>query len=604
MSSALRQLPRHLHLPAQNSSLIRCFTTTSSPLARAPATGAKKKATNLRAIGNNFAKKRNNKDDSPKARYGKPGEARAMKRMVVLSSTHALSVPTPTFNADAIHNPAESWGKMMSFNGGTLAKLKGLDAFQPRRNWEFFNAPNVLYRRQTMELAKLMTWIEGVEMDAEGVKMVEKNWKLLEEEFRVAEIEKEVEKEFAGYKNKDGSHLWAFDTENNGWLYLDEEIKDKLVGRIRAEHGWSKEEWLAELNNDAETWWKLDPALAKGVDLITEAKPDVAEDGKLFEELVEVRAKHERDPERLIVLGKQTATGGRQAGRIFDGKHNSGKSVMLLQAMAWALERNWVVIAVPEARDLTISHTDYEQDPATNLWLQREYLCTLLQKTLAANSAVLSATKLTLPASKAFMKNATAKQPPTLSTLLQLGAENSSISHEVFNAFLAELSTPTSPPVLFTLDNLNQICAPTAYRDPDFNQIHGFDLSLPATFLAYLTGEKSFNKGLILGATSLQSPPPLLTLKTVLNPAVKRFDPYGKFDWRVIEKLKNVKVVNVDKINETEGKAVLEYVDKSGLLKDEVGVGLIRQDMFKEKFVVSCGNLGDLYKICLLPRSM
>lgn len=388
-------MPLRLRLPTQPT-LLRSFSTTPTPLARAPATGGKKRPTNLRALGNNFKTKKKGKDDSPKARYGKPGEARAMKRMVVLSNTHALSVPTETFSGESITNPGLHWGKMMGFNVPTLQRLKGLDAFQPRRNWEFFNAPNVLYRRQTADLAKLMCWVEGTQMDAEGVKMVEKNWRLLEEEFRVGEIEKEVEKEFAGYKNKDGSHLWAFDTENNGWLYLDEPVKEKLVGRIRAEKGWSRDEWLAELNNDAETWWKLDPAVANA-EMISDAKPDVKEEDKLWELDLEVKAKHERDPERLIVLGKQTATGGRQAGRIIDGKHNSGKSVLLLQAMAWALERNWVVIAVPEARDLTLSHTEYEQDPATNLWLQREYVATLLRKTLTANDSVLRAVSPPLP---------------------------------------------------------------------------------------------------------------------------------------------------------------------------------------------------------------
>src|SRR5690606_2679770 len=75
----------------------------------------------------------------------------------------------------------------------------------------------------------------------------------------------------------------------------------------------------------------------------------------------------------------------RWAARILHGKKGSGKSILLMQAMAHALENGWVVLNIPEARDLVISHTAYEFDPASKTWLQRDYVGEWLQRILNVN---------------------------------------------------------------------------------------------------------------------------------------------------------------------------------------------------------------------------
>lgn len=125
----------------------------------------------------------------------------------------------------------------------------------------------------------------------------------------------------------------------------------------------------------------------------------------------------------LWIDAGEVAKGEERCARIIlDGTRGSGKSIVLAQAMNWAIQSNWVVIAIPNgmpyvpiiaqfnfkflrvwycyiAQDLVIGHTEYEFDPTWSLWVQREYTAALLGRVLKANSAVLGRVRIsrTLP---------------------------------------------------------------------------------------------------------------------------------------------------------------------------------------------------------------
>lgn len=90
--------------------------------------------------------------------------------------------------------------------------------------------------------------------------------------------------------------------------------------------------------------------------------------------------------------------------------------------------------------DLTIGHTDYEHDLHSNLWLQKQYTMSLLQRFLKANAQILKAT----PLSQTYTlgRDAVIPQSEKLYALVELGALEFGLSWDVLRAVLHELSLP------------------------------------------------------------------------------------------------------------------------------------------------------------------
>ncbi|OAA61715.1 Ribosomal protein S23/S29, mitochondrial [Niveomyces insectorum RCEF 264] len=79
---------------------------------------------------------------------------------------------------------------------------------------------------------------------------------------------------------------------------------------------------------------------------------------------------------------------------VIDGPRIAGKSILLLQAQTYAFLHGWVVISIPEARELTTACTEYSPLPDTEptQYVQPVYTYKLLQAIQAANAAVLEST--------------------------------------------------------------------------------------------------------------------------------------------------------------------------------------------------------------------
>ncbi|KAF4553937.1 putative mitochondrial ribosomal death-associated protein 3 [Elsinoe fawcettii] len=272
---------------------------------------------------------------------------------------------------------------------------------------------------------------------------------------------------------------------------------------------------------------------------------------------------------------------------IIAGERGSGKSVLALQAKTFAFQKGWVVIHIPEAQDLSISHTSYAplRTGDSTLYTQPEYLSSLLAR-ISKSSPVLAnlslSQKHTLP--MPIQPNI------SLARLCDLGASDESIAHPIFTALLTELLTPSTkahprPPLLFSLDGFPHIARKTDYLDAASQPIHGFDLTLVRTFIDLLSGvTKLPNGGLVLAVDSGNNRPSSAALDFTIASALERqakvsgttalktpfLNPYVPFDKRVTDALKDVHVRHLAGLSKEETKGVMEYYARSGIMRGKV----------------------------------
>lgn len=190
----------------------------------------------------------------------------------------------------------------------------------------------------------------------------------------------------------------------------------------------------------------------------------------------------------------------------------------------------------------------------------------------------------------------------SIAQLIESALDDHTIATEVFSHILKELSQPGAPPVLFTYDNLAQICQLTKYRDPDFNLIHGFDFALSKLLLDLLNLRTGIGKSVTLAATSLSTPPKMRSVDVGLYKITP--DPYEKLDFRVVDELSAVQTINVGNLSQAHGRTIMNYVRDTGLLVIEPECGIEGQDQFIEKYAVSGGVTGEFVETILAPKVM
>ena len=241
-----------------------------------------------------------------------------------------------------------------------------------------------------------------------------------------------------------------------------------------------------------------------------------------------------------------------------------------------------------------IGHTEYDFDTPSGQWSQREYTSALLSRLAIANSTVFKSLELS---SAVKLGRVDFPTGTTLHRLCIAGAKDSTISHEVFTTLLAQLQLPTAPPVLFALDNLNQVSLPSAYRDPNFNVIHAHDLALPVAFLGFLNGSREFARGaLILAATSSAAP-----RTEALEYALKKkaLPPYSKLDPRIAGSIEGAGILKVGALEKEEAKGLLEYCRNSGLLREPS----LNEEQIAQKYALSSGIAKEIVAGCVRLRA-
>jgi small subunit ribosomal protein S29 len=292
---------------------------------------------------------------------------------------------------------------------------------------------------------------------------------------------------------------------------------------------------------------------------------------------------------------------------VLTGSKNSGKSMLLLQAMSHALLNKWVVIYIPEGQDLTNGNTEYSAVPDTEpmQFTQPVYTLKLIQSILKANKEVLSKLRV----QKDWSRMTNLKSDASLADLL-LSCKEGEYAWPTLTAFWAELALPGRPPVLFGLDGLAHINKISEYRDPAYKQVHAHELALVRMFLDALSGKTALpNGGAVVAATSESNTIYPVSQQLVLaqleagqaGKEVPKHDPYErKYDGRVYDALKNSYVLRAEGVSKDEARALMEYWAASGLAR-----GTIDWRVVSEKWALGGhGLVGEMEKVALMTMRM
>ena len=343
--------------------------------------------------------------------------------------------------------------------------------------------------------------------------------------------------------------------------------------------------------------------------------------------------------------------------RVVHGERATGKSVLLLQAMTMAFMKDWIVISIPEGRDVTVGHTDYVPLPNTNptQYVQPVYVANMLRQIVKANRPVLSSMRLLhehelpIPVHSSF----------GLDRFAELGASDPEIAWSVFQALWKELTSPSQegrkpqeptpdalteleatansnksskksksspsvpskdafrrPPILMTIDNVSHLMTTSHYNIVDesgnLQPIHAHDLSIVKHFIDYLSGARTLpNGGMVLTATSRSEHAKSDALDVAIAMAEARqikpgarlnpidfWDPYKKIDQRSLESLKTVDVTKLTGLSKENARTIMEYWANSGMVRDRVVDTLVA-----EKWTLSGGGIiGELEKAVVRQR--
>lgn len=209
---------------------------------------------------NKYHHKKKKRDIMPLKRIFDAGERKVLRKNIVLSNTNAPVLPLPEMVLD-ICGMEETEGTVFQIPDSVLDRLKALGAFKTGQHWPYFQRPSTLIRKGSVDIGKLILWINGGEV-AEGV---------------------------------------AANGGEVGGEAASEEVAEGDIAEVEA------------------------------------AKGAAAEGEVTGGDIAEVEA----------VKGEVANGQERYAARILDGTRGSGKSILLAQAMNWAIQSKWVVISIP-----------------------------------------------------------------------------------------------------------------------------------------------------------------------------------------------------------------------------------------------------------------
>ncbi|BEI91588.1 uncharacterized protein CcaverHIS019_0404080 [Cutaneotrichosporon cavernicola] len=184
---------------------------------------------------------------------------------------------------------------------------------------------------------------------------------------------------------------------------------------------------------------------------------------------------------------------------LLTGPRGSGKSMLMLQAAAYALEAGWIVLYVPQASKWLDSSSQYEYNEADKMFHQTETSQQLLTKLAAVNKAQLA--KVTL-SEAVKVGSETFAAGSKLADIVALGAKEERLAVPALAATVDVLSKQTAVPVLLAVDEMHALFRTSQFRAPDYTRLEPYNLSVSSLVLDLLTGRKAFGAGAVIGALS------------------------------------------------------------------------------------------------------
>lgn len=180
------------------------------------------------------------------------------------------------------------------------------------------------------------------------------------------------------------------------------------------------------------------------------------------------------------------------------GERGAGKSMLLLQAVAYALESGWIVLYQPRASRWVDSSTQFAYNAERMAFEQPEAAADMLSKLLAVNKERIA--KIKLPRD-VELADGTVKAGAGLDKLAEHGLrEDSKTTVATLEAVLDILSSQEQFPVLFAVDEAQALFRLSDYRNPDYERLEAYHLEMPRIALELLSGGRGFKRGAILTA--------------------------------------------------------------------------------------------------------
>ncbi|TFK92598.1 hypothetical protein K466DRAFT_480314 [Polyporus arcularius HHB13444] len=298
----------------------------------------------------------------------------------------------------------------------------------------------------------------------------------------------------------------------------------------------------------------------------------------------------------LDILDKAANTSSAQTRLVFTGKSGCGKSYLLLQAVQYAVQKDWITLYIPRAINLVNSSTPYVYDPRTQTYGQPAFAQQLLKRFADVNEALIKDMKVqgSYPFEERMIDSTS-----TLTDLINVGLEYSQQAPTVLNTLLSELAQQTKAPVLLAIDDFQALYNMSLYRDPYYKPVKAYHLSLPRTLLEFASGKQAFKRGAVLGALSMQNTtfrPPLELVEALgLEPA-QPSGPYVPREKELVEYAQGLKNFPVpDQLTVDEAASIFDVWHSAKALHIPRG-----DETFLSKFTESGGNAREFVKKALL----
>ncbi|SNX83646.1 related to RSM23 - mitochondrial ribosomal protein of the small subunit [Melanopsichium pennsylvanicum] len=284
---------------------------------------------------------------------------------------------------------------------------------------------------------------------------------------------------------------------------------------------------------------------------------------------------------------------------VLDGQRGSGKSMLLAQSIAYALDDGWVVISIPRAINLINSSTLYTYNAHHKAYLQPEATRALLEAILKVNGASLKSLQT---ASVVEVDGTKIEAGTPLETLVKRGIDDASTpaaKQTLLEALFKTLSTQTERPVLVAVDDAQSLFRTSLYKDPDFIALESFELGLPRALLSLLTTPSAaVSRGAFIAALSTTHTEFLPPAELQIALAEKKG---AKIMTQAINAYSKLNPQHLEHAKQALKKA--EVVDTSGALTKQEAAELFKQlkeerrhwsavndELFLEKLVESGGN--------------
>lgn len=301
---------------------------------------------------------------------------------------------------------------------------------------------------------------------------------------------------------------------------------------------------------------------------------------------------------------------------VITGEPGVGKTTLLAQLHAQALEKKALVFSISNSEILTNGRTDFFAEGEK--YIQPMLVKKLLTKFAKSNSKELLQSitlsdnyKLVHSEGKdlSVKRNVNlTKGKSTLSDLLNIKAPSRNRG-AVFDALIKELTTQTKIPVYFTVDNFSHLLTTpfTAYKDTSNKNIHLLKFQIGQSIFDLVSGDLKFaakNSCVVLaisGSDRTNRTLPIGLNKLPHDPYLTRYH----YEPLLAEKLLKGKCeeFEVAKLSKTEVAKLIDFYQKAGILLEKDLQNKTLEQLTEEKYFLSGnGNPRELLKsIALYP---